>query len=43
MSIPTLILFKDGKKVSQMVGLQSIESLEEAVEKADKLEKDAKK
>lgn len=28
MSIPTLILFKEGEKVAQMVGLRSVEELE---------------
>jgi thioredoxin 1 len=28
MSIPTLILFKDGKPVQQMVGLRSVDELE---------------
>ncbi len=33
MSIPTFILFKDGKPVEQMVGSQTKEALEEAVSK----------
>jgi thioredoxin len=34
MSIPTLILFKDGKEVRRFVGVQGVEVLSEAVEKA---------
>jgi len=33
MSIPTLILFKDGEAKETMVGLQSPESLKETIEK----------
>jgi thioredoxin 1 len=33
MSIPTLIIFKDGKEAKQLVGLQSKESLKEELEK----------
>ena len=33
MSIPTLIIFKDGKEVKQLVGVQSKESLKEELEK----------
>ncbi len=32
MSIPTLVLFKDGKQVAKMVGLRSREDLEELLE-----------
>jgi len=34
MSIPTLILFKDGKILQQMVGLRSVEDLESMLKKA---------
>jgi len=34
MSIPTLILFKSGKVVEQMVGLRSVQELEEMIKKA---------
>ena len=34
MSIPTLILFKSGKVVQQMVGLRSIQELEDMLKKA---------
>lgn len=34
MSIPTLIIFKDGKVVKQLVGVQSKESLKGNLEKA---------
>lgn len=34
MSIPTLIIFKDGKKVDQMMGVQDIESLIKKVKEA---------
>ena len=34
MSIPTLILFKDGKEIRRFVGVQCAEVLSEAVEKA---------
>lgn len=33
MSIPTLKIFKDGKEVGDMVGLQAKETLKEALEK----------
>jgi thioredoxin 1 len=33
MSIPTLIIFKDGKNVKQFVGVQNKEALKEALEK----------
>ncbi len=33
MSIPTLVLFKDGKAVEQMIGGQSLETLNELVAK----------
>jgi thioredoxin 1 len=33
MSIPTLILFKAGEKVGQMVGLRSVEELEDMLRK----------
>ncbi len=33
MNIPTLIVFKDGKEVSRMVGVQSKEDLAEALKK----------
>lgn len=33
MSIPTLIIFKDGKEAKQLVGLQSKEGLKEELEK----------
>lgn len=33
MSIPTLIIFKDGKEVRQFVGVQSKEGLKEELEK----------
>lgn len=33
MSIPTLIIFKDGKEAKQLVGLQNKESLKEELEK----------
>jgi thioredoxin 1 len=33
MSIPTLIIFKDGKVVKQLVGVQSKESLKGELEK----------
>ena len=33
MSIPTLVLFKDGKAVDQVIGGQSLESLNELVAK----------
>jgi len=33
MSIPTLVLFKDGEAVEQMVGVQPVEQLVELVEK----------
>jgi thioredoxin 1 len=33
MSIPTLIIFKDGKDVKQLVGLQNKENLKEELEK----------
>jgi thioredoxin 1 len=33
MSIPTLIIFKDGKEAKKLVGLQSKESLKEELEK----------
>ncbi len=33
MSIPTLILFKDGKKIEQLVGLQDKESLNNLINK----------
>lgn len=33
MSIPTLIIFKDGKPVEQMVGVQQIETLKEKTAK----------
>lgn len=33
MSIPTLIIFKDGKAVKQFVGVQAKESLKEELEK----------
>jgi thioredoxin 1 len=33
MSIPTLIIFKDGKIAKQLVGVQAKESLEEELEK----------
>ena len=32
MSIPTLIIFKDGEPISQMVGLQRKESLQETID-----------
>jgi len=34
MSIPTLILFKSGKVVEQMVGLRSVQELEQMIKKA---------
>jgi thioredoxin 1 len=34
MSIPTLILFKDGKNVKQFVGVQQAAALEEAINNA---------
>lgn len=34
MSIPTLIIFKDGKEAKQLVGVQSKENLKEELEKA---------
>ena len=34
MSIPTLILFKDGKIFQQMVGLRSVQDLEDMLTKA---------
>jgi len=34
MSIPTLIIFKDGKAVKQLVGVQAKENLKEELEKA---------
>lgn len=36
MSIPTLILFKDGRALHQMVGLRSVEELEKMIENAIK-------
>lgn len=33
MSIPTLIILKDGEMVDQMVGVQTVDALEEAVSK----------
>lgn len=33
MSIPTLIVFKDGQPVEQLVGVQTIEKLTEVCEK----------
>ena len=33
MSIPTLLIFKDGKVAEQMVGLQSKEALKDSLEK----------
>jgi thioredoxin 1 len=33
MSIPTLIIFKDGKNVKQFIGVQNKESLQEELEK----------
>jgi thioredoxin 1 len=33
MSIPTLIIFKDGKAVKQLVGMQAKENLKEELEK----------
>ncbi|MFA5926460.1 MAG: thioredoxin [Parcubacteria group bacterium] len=33
MSIPTLIIFKDGKEAKQLVGVQSKENLKEELEK----------
>lgn len=34
MSIPTLILFKDGKAIKQMIGLRSVQELEDMIKKA---------
>lgn len=34
MSIPTLILFKNGQALQQMVGLRSVQELENMIEKA---------
>lgn len=31
MSIPTMIVFKDGKPVEQLVGIQSVDDLEKAI------------
>ncbi len=33
MSIPTIILFKDGQPVEKFVGVQDVESLVQAIEK----------
>lgn len=33
MSIPTLLLFKDGKAVEQMIGVQQLDTLKSVVEK----------
>ena len=33
MSIPTIIIFKDGQPVDQMVGVQQVDALKEALEK----------
>jgi len=33
MSIPTIIIFKDGQKVEQFVGMQDVATLEEAINK----------
>ena len=33
-SIPTLIVFKDGKEVERFIGLQNTEVLSNAIEKA---------
>lgn len=35
MSIPTLILFKDGSTVGKLIGLQSKEDIEEFIKKAN--------
>jgi thioredoxin 1 len=34
MSIPTIIIFKDGKEIQRFVGLQSADALSVAIEKA---------
>ena len=34
MSIPTIIIFKDGKEIKRFVGLQPANALSEAIEKA---------
>jgi thioredoxin len=34
MSIPTLILFKEGKAIQQMIGLRSVQELEGMIKKA---------
>ena len=33
-SIPTLVIFKNGVEIQRFVGLQSVEALSEAIEKA---------
>jgi thioredoxin len=35
MSIPTLIIFKDGKEAKQLIGVQAKESLKEELEKVE--------
>ena len=43
MSVPTIIIFKDGKKIEQATGMQSKETLREKIESALKTSPEAKK